>query len=255
MSSRCGRSRKGVSRQHPRPPPEPLDVEPIRLEPCPDALLEGLPATTPGPDPRYEGRESMSLPFVAGLQRLPPLERATVVLRDVLGFTAAEVADILDTSEGSISIAIERARSALESLLPEQGGEPAPPPGSESERELMRRFAEAFEARDLERLAAVLTDGVQLTMPPAPIAYEGHEAIGRFLETRSFWSPAARVRLVATRANGQPAFAYYVGARDDELLRAHGLLVLTLQGDRVSAVARFGESIHSRFGLPLALRV
>jgi len=254
MSFRAAGGPKDVSRQEPRPPPEPQDAEPIWLEPCPDALMDGLPDAPPGTDARYDRRESMSLSFVAGLQQLPPLVRATVVLRDVLGFTAEEVADMLDTNEGSVHSAIVRARDALDGLLPARHGEAAPPPGSARERELVGSFAEAFEARDLRRLTAVLSEDVCLTMPPAPVAYEGYEAIGRFLAGRSFWSPSARVRMLATRANGQPALAYYVGPRDGELLRGHGLLVLTLEGDRVAAVARFGEGLLERFDLPRTLR-
>ena len=240
-------------RRRPRPA-EPREIEPIWLEPCPDPLVAALPDTAPGPHARYETRESISLSFVAGLQRLPPRERAMLVLRDVLGFDAAEVADMLDTTEASVDSALEGAREAFEGQLPTQPREGAPPPDSPRERELVGRFADAFESRDLRRLTALLTVDATLTMPPAPVAYEGPEAISAFLRERSFWSPERRVRMVPTRANGQPALAYYVGHRAGGDLWAHGLLVLTLDGDRVAAVARFGESVLQRFELPPTLR-
>jgi RNA polymerase sigma-70 factor (ECF subfamily) len=224
--------------------------EPLWLEPYPDVLLED---SAPGPEARYETRESIGLAFVAGLQHLPPQQRATLVLRDVLGFRAAEVAEILDISEAAVNGLLLRARRALDGRLA-PSADRAPLPRSPEERALVGRFTDAFEQADIDGVVALLTEDARLTMPPEPLELHGHEAIARFLTALSFWSPDA-VRLVATRANGQPAFGYYVRDPRAGIARAHGLLVLTLAGDRIVALTRFGDnSLIGRFGLPRTLR-
>jgi hypothetical protein len=144
-------------------------------------LLEDLPDTSPGPEARYETREALALAFAAGLQHLPPRQRAVLVLRDVLGFRAAEVAGILDSSEVSVNSALQRARAALDARLPAADRELAPLPRSPRERELVGRFVDAFESADVERVVALLTDDAWLTMPPEPLEYQGRAAIARFL--------------------------------------------------------------------------
>jgi RNA polymerase sigma-70 factor (TIGR02960 family) len=235
--------------------PEPTRrSEPTWFEPYPDALLEGLPDTSPGPEARHETREALALAFVAGLQRLPPRQRAVLVLRDVLGFRAAEVADILDSSEVSVNSALQRARTALDSQLPARDRDRAPLPRSPRERELVGRFVDAFENSDVDRLVALLTDDAWLTMPPEPLEYQGHAAIAGFYLTRSWWGVQA-ARLAPTRANGQPAFGYYLRDLVSPIAHANGLVVLTLEGDRISAITRFGDnSLFPQFGLPRTLR-
>ncbi len=235
--------------------PEPTRrAEPTWFEPYPDALLEDLPDTSPGPEARYETREALALAFVAGLQRLPPRQRAVLVLRDVLGFRAAEAADMLDSSEVSVNSALQRARAALDSQFPDRDRDRAPLPRSPGERELVGRFVEAFESADIDRLVALLTDDAWLTMPPEPLEYQGHAAITRFYLTRSWWG-VHEARLVPTRANGQPAFGYYLRDPMTPIWHAHGLVVLTLEGEQISAITRFGDNgVFPHFGLPRTLR-
>jgi RNA polymerase sigma-70 factor (TIGR02960 family) len=234
--------------------PEPTRrSEPTWFEPYPDALLEDLPDTSPGPEARYETRETLALAFVAGLQRLPARQRAVLVLRDVLGFRAAEVADLLDSSEVSVNSALQRARAALDGQLPARDREHAPLPRSPRERELVGRFVDAFENADIDRVIALLTDDAWLTMPPEPLEYQGHAAIAEFYLTRSWWG-VHTARLVPTRANGQPAFGYYLRDPVSPIAHAHGLIVLTLGGDRICAITRFGDnSLFPLFGLPRTL--
>jgi RNA polymerase sigma-70 factor (ECF subfamily) len=237
------------------PPPEPTRRgEPLWLQPYPDALLDDLPDTSPGPEARYEAREALGLAFTAGLQRLPPRQRAVLVLRDVLGYPAAETADMLETSETSVNSALQRARSTLSSQLPGAGHDRAPAPRSPVERKIIDRFVEAFESADIARLVALLTDDAWMTMPPEPLEYQGHAAIADFYLSRTWWGTHT-IRLVPTRANGQPAFGYYLEDPRAPISRAHGLIVLTLAGDKICAITRFGDnSLFPQFGLPRSLR-
>jgi RNA polymerase sigma-70 factor (TIGR02960 family) len=228
--------------------------EPIWLEPYPDTLLEGIPDEAPGPEARYETKEAIALAFVVGLQHLPPQQRAVLVLRDALGFRAGEVAEMLDTTEPSVNSLLHRARGAFESRLPASGRERAPLPDSKLERDLVGRFAEAVEAGDVDGMVALLTDDAWLTMPPEPWEYQGPTPIGVFLLDREA-RRGARLRLVPTRANGQPAFACYLPSAESEIARPHALFVLTLEGDGISAITWFGDSsVFAQFGLPEMLR-
>jgi RNA polymerase sigma-70 factor (TIGR02960 family) len=235
-------------------PPKPTrTVEPIWLEPYPDVLLEGLADTAPGPAARYETRESVGVAFMAALQVLPPRQRVALVLRDVLGFRTAEVAEMLDSSEASVKGALQRARAMLDERLPLGGRERAPLPRSPHERELVDRFAAAVERGDTEGVISLLTGDAWLTMPPEPYEYQGARAIARFLHDREARRGAA-LRLVPTRANGQPAFGCYLPDAQAPIARAYGLMVLTLTADRISAITWFGErSLIPRFGLPRML--
>ena len=228
--------------------------ETLWLEPYPDVMLEGIADSAPGPETRYETKESVALAFVAGLQHLPPRQRAVLVLRDVLGFQASEVASTLESSEASVNSALQRARATLEARLP-ASRDRAPLPSSARERELLVEFAEVFEAGDVERVVELLTDDALLTMPPDPLEYQGHETIAAFLRDRFGAHAGRRVRLVPTRANGQPAFGHYIDDPQAPIAHCYGVLVLTLEGDRISALTRFGDSaILPHFGLPRTLR-
>jgi RNA polymerase sigma-70 factor (TIGR02960 family) len=249
----------------PFPPPEPTRRgEPDWLEPYPDDLLDGLPDQAAGPDARYEAKETMALAFVAALQQLPPRQRAVLLLRDVLGFRAAEVAGMLDSSEASVNSALQRSRATMADRLPRPGRERAPLPRSARERELAGRFAAAYAADDVDAVVALLTEDAWYTMPPVPLEYQGRAAIGGFLRDSARWRDGRRQRLIPTRANGQPAFAcyyqdtaYYDRAHDDTaapVFRAHGLIVLTLEGERICAITRFMDnSVLRPFGLPRTL--
>jgi RNA polymerase sigma-70 factor (TIGR02960 family) len=229
-------------------------AEPLWLQPYPDALLDDLPDAAPGPEARYETREALGLAFMTGLQRLPPRQRAVLVLRDVLGYPAAQAAHMLETSEVSVNSALQRARATLAAQLPPAGRDRVPTPRSPRERALIGRFVDAFEAADVARLVALLTDDALLTMPPEPLEYQGHAAIEEFYLSRTWWG-AQTARLVPTRANGQPAFGYYLHDPQAPISRAHGLVVLTLRGGKICAITRFGDnSLFPHFGLPRTLR-
>jgi RNA polymerase sigma-70 factor (TIGR02960 family) len=235
-------------------PPEPSRrVEPIWLEPYPDVLLEGLADTAPGPEARYETRESVGLAFMAALQHLPPRQRAALVLRDVLGFHTVEVAEMLESSEASVKGALQRARATIDERVPPGARERAPLPRSMHERELVSRFAAAVERGDTQTIVSMLTEDAWLTMPPEPYEYQGGQAIARFLRDREA-RRGAHLRLVPTRANGQPAFGCYLPDAHAPIARAYGLMVLTLSDDSISAITWFGErSLVPRFGLPRTL--
>ncbi len=233
--------------------PEPTRYgEAIWLEPFPDVLLEGIPDQAPGPEARYETKEAIELGFIVGLQHLPPPQRAVLVLRDVLGYHAEEVAEMLETTAQSVNSLLRRARAAFESRLPAAGRERAPLTNSKRERDTVGRFADAIQTGDIESLVALLTDDAWLTMPPEPYEYQGPAAIGSFLSERTITRGAPL--LVSTRANTQPAFGAYFPAPQTEIARLYGLLVLTLEGDQISAVTWFGGSAFSQFGLPRILR-
>jgi RNA polymerase sigma-70 factor (TIGR02960 family) len=235
----------------PEPPPPTRRSEPLWLQPYPDILLAGLPDAAPGPAARYETKEAIALAFVAGLQQLPPLQRTALVLRDVLGFSTGESASILETTEASVKGALQRARAALDELRIDPSR--APLPDSPQEREIVGRFAEAFERGDSKAVVALLADDAWLTMPPYPFEYQGKEAIALFLEYRVPLR-GARVRVVATRANGQPAFGCYLDDRHAPIARLYGFLVLTLDGEHISAITQFSDTtVSARFGLPRTL--
>jgi RNA polymerase sigma-70 factor (ECF subfamily) len=232
-------------------PPAPTRLGEVPwLEPYPDLLLEGLADTAPGPETRYEAMEAISLAFVAALQLLPPRQRAVLILRDVLGFRASEVAGMLDASQESVTSALKRARATMaRQLRPPAEREPPPPPGSASEQELVARLTRAYEAGDVDGLVALLTDDVVLAMPPVPLEHHGRELAARFHAAVTF-REGRTYRLVATRANGQPAFGGYVRDPQAGTAHANGLLVLTLAGRRICAMTRFDNGVLDRFGLP-----
>jgi RNA polymerase sigma-70 factor (ECF subfamily) len=231
--------------------PEPTRLgEVLWLEPCPDRLLEGLADGAPGPDARYEAKEAVSLAFVIALQLLPARQRAVLILRDVIGFRASEVAQILESTEESVTSALKRARATLQRHLPQpEEGMAAPTPHSDAKRELVERFTRAFEAGDVDGIVALLTADVVLAMPPISFEWLGPELAGRFF--RATWTAlGSSPRLVATAANGQPAFALYALDPHAGGYQALGLLVLTLAGRDIRAITRFDASVLPSFGLP-----
>ncbi len=174
-----------------------------------------------------------------------------LILRDVLGFHANEVADMLDSTVESVNSALKRARASLQRRLPPTAErEPAPVPDSPSEQALVGKFVRAYESGDLDALVALLTDDISISMPPFPLEYEGRDVVSRFYAT--LFRAGRMLDLVPTRANGQPAFGAYLRAPTG-IRHGTGLFVLTLSGDRICAVTRFDNSVLPWFGLPRSL--
>ena len=233
-------------------PPEPTRLgEVVWLEPYPGTLLEGGISVPPGPEARYEQAEAISLAFVTALQLLPPRQVAVLILRDVLGFHASEVAGMLDSTTGSVNSALKRARASLQQRLAATAGrEPPPAAGSPSEEALVARFSSAWESADLDALVALLTDDVFMSMPPLPLEYEGRDVVVRFCG--GLFDGGRRFDLVPARANGQPAFGAYLRVPAG-IRHGVGLYVLTLTGDRICGMTRFDNSVLPSFGLPRSL--
>jgi len=259
-TNRCLNSIRDTKRRAPPAPVPPFEPpEPSRrgevtwLQPYPDAWLDWVPDPAPGPSARYQAREAVRLAFVAALQRLPPRQTAVVVLCDVLDFSLAEVATMLEATPAAVKGLLQRARASLERQHL-TGADPAPVPGSTSEVDLAQRFADAFSSDDVDTLVALLTDDAWLAMPPAPHEYHGAEAITRFLRASTAGRAGARLGLASTRANAQPAFVCYLGQPDDPAAQRSGLVVLTLSGDRIAAITRFLDpELPSIFGFGNAL--
>jgi len=261
VTSRCLNARRAIARCRgtsapPGPePPGPELPEPTRLgevtwlQPCPDELLGALADTAPGPEARYEAREAVSLAFITALQRLPPRQRAVLILRDVLGYTASEAAAILDVTENSVASALKRARAAVRS----GASQPPAAPDSPGEKRLIERLTAAYERGDVAGIVELFSDDAWLAMPPLPLEYSGRDLIRRFLTAIAFRDGRTYLA-VPVRANGQPGLAAYLrepGAAGPAT--ASSLLVLTLAGTRIQAMTRFGPGIFPYFGLPPAL--
>jgi len=257
-TNRCLNTRRSAGRRAGRQwnvpgaePPEPTRLgEVLWLEPYPDTLLDDVPDTPPGPEARYEQAESISLAFVTALQLLPPRQVAVLILRDVLGFHAGEVADMLGSTPASVNSALKRARAGLRCQQAEVYAGPAPAVGSAAEEAIVARFTRAYTSGDLDALLALLTGDVFVSMPPIPFEYQGRDAAGRFFA--SLFAAGRRMDLVPTRANRQPAFGAYLGVLAG-IRHGTGLFVLTLAGDRICALTRFENSVLPSFGLPRSL--
>jgi RNA polymerase sigma-70 factor (ECF subfamily) len=258
-TNRCLNARRSAGRRPAKEwdvpkvePPEPTRLgEVLWLEPYPDTLLEGALTMPLGPESRYEQTQSISLAFVTALQVLPPRQLAVLVLRDVLGYQASEVADMLGSTLDSVNSALKRARAGLQRRWsPGAGIEAAPDPNSRTEDVIVGKFVSAWESADIDALVELLTDDVFMSMPPMPFEYEGRDAVAGFCA--SIFGSGRRFDLVPTRANGQPAFGAYVRALDG-ISYGVGLFVLALSGDRICAMTRFENSVLQRFGLPRSL--
>ncbi|MBV8193890.1 MAG: sigma-70 family RNA polymerase sigma factor [Candidatus Dormibacteraeota bacterium] len=258
-TNRCLNARRAASRRPDRewdmskfkpPLPTPRD-EVAWLQPFPDALLQGAVGQPAGPEARYEQGEAISLAFVAALQLLPPRQVAVLILRDVLGFHASEVAEMLEATVESVNSALKRARASLQHRQQAVAGHQPPPAAtSPAEDAIVATFSRAWESADLDALVALLTDDVFIAMPPEPFGYQGRDAV------TSYWArqfgAGRRFDLVPARANGQPAFGAYLhdpaGNR-----HATGFYVLTLAGGQICAMTRFDNSVLPWFGLPGSL--
>jgi RNA polymerase sigma-70 factor (TIGR02960 family) len=258
-TNRCLNARRSATRRPVKEwdvpgvePPEPTNLGEVAwLEPFPDALLERATEAPPGPEARYEQAESISLAFVTALQVLPPRQVAVLILRDVMGFHAVEVGNMLDSSVDSVKGTLKRARASLQRRLARAADrEPPPASGSPPEDAIVARFVSAWESADLDGLVALLTDDVFVSMPPMPFEYEGRDVAARFCA--SIFRSGRRHDLVPTRANGQPAFGAYLRAPTG-IRHGAGLYVLSLAGDRICAMTRFENSVLPWFGLPRSL--
>ena len=257
-TNRCLNARRAASRRPVRewdmsqfepPVPTPRD-EPVWLQPFPDAFLEGVVDHPSGPEARYEQTQAISLAFMTALQLLPPSQMAVLILRDVLGFQASEVAGMLEVTVESVNSALKRARASLKRRQESAAGHQPPPAGSAAEDAIVASFARAWESADVDALVALLTDDAFIAMPPEPFGFEGRDLVARYW-SRQFGA-GRRFDLVPARANGQPAFGAYL--RDPSGFRhATGLYVLTLADDRVCGMTRFEASVLPWFGLPRSL--
>jgi RNA polymerase sigma-70 factor (ECF subfamily) len=239
----------------PQARPQPPVAELVWLEPLPDEWLVDPSAS---PEARYSARESISLAFLAALQLLPPRQRAVLILGDVLDWRASEIAELLEMTTSAVNSALHRARVALARQY-HAGGRGSLPsqPADERMRALLDQYVQAWEAADVARLVALLSEDARFTMPPSPSWYEGRPAIAVFVAATIFAEEAVfqgaasgRWRLRPTRANGQFAFATYQREASG-IYRPFGLQVLTFEGEELAAMDHFIDpELFSLFGLP-----
>ena len=224
------------------------------LQPYPDRLLEPVSGAEDEPDAVVVARETIELAFIAAIQHLPPRQRAVLILRDVLGWSAKDAASLLEVSVAAVNSALQRARATLRDRLGERRTEwarPAEP--SEEERELLRHYVDAHERADAGALAELLRDDARLTMPPHPTWYAGREAI-RIAAGKGFDPEFGRLRTLVTAANGQPAAAHYLRRPGESQYRPLALDVLWVEGGRVAEITSFVfPGLFPAFGLPAAL--
>ena len=257
-TNRCLNVRRAAGRRraHGWDIPGVVPVEPSRLgdvvwlEPLPDALVSGGLDVPLGPEARYDQTEAVSLAFVTALQMLPPRQIAVLILRDVLGFSANDTADMMDSTLESVTSALKRARSSVDRRRFVAGHDPAPTPRSPAEQQLLSRFVVAYEAADIEAVVELLTDDVFISMPPMPFEYAGRGLVATFCAR--LFDAGRRFELVPTRANGQPAYGVYLRGADGAA-EGVGVLVLTLAGGRICAMTRFERPMLAWFALPWTL--
>ena len=230
-------------------PAEPL-VESVWVEPYPDERL-GLDDGLASPEARYEQRESVELAFIAALQHLPARQRAVLILREVLGFSAREVAEVLETTPTAVDSALQRAHKAVDERLPDRSQQAVLRSlGDRGLREIVDGFVDAWERRDVDAVVAMLASDGALTMPPRPTWYRGREAVAAFLR-RAPLTEDRRWRVLPVRANGQLAFAQYVWDEKRQTFEAHNIGVLTLDGQEIAEITFFLDAeLIPRFGLP-----
>lgn len=231
---------------------EPL-VEPVWLEPYPDAGL-GMEDGYAAPDSRYEEREAVELAFIAALQHLPPQQRAVLIMRDVLGFSAREVAENMETTVASVNSALQRAHRTVEERLPVRSQQATPPsPWRRAHQHSRKNYVAAWENADVEALVTMLAEDVTMAMPPYPAWWRGRDELLAAV-TRPGSPFYARWRYLPARANGQLAFGGYVWDQAEGVFAPNALGVLALEGDRVTQMIGFATpSLFALFGLPAQL--
>jgi RNA polymerase sigma-70 factor, ECF subfamily len=223
--------------------------EALWVEPYPDETL-GVEDGRAGPEARFEQREALELAFIAALQHLPPRQRAVLILREVLGFSAREVGDVLETTVASVNSALQRARKAVDERLPEQSQQATLRSlGDDGIRDLIERFIEAFEGGDVEAIIGLLAEDATFSMPPYAGWHRGRDAIA------DSWlmpdGPYPSLRYVPTRANGQLALGTYRLDPEAGPYLPIALDVLTLRGERIGEIYAFRTpGLFRRFGLP-----
>src|SRR3954452_3594573 len=222
--------------------------ESLWLEPYPDSELESGYAA---PEARYEQREAVELAFVAALQHLPAQQRSVLIMRDVLGFSGAEVAEALGTNANAVYSALQRAHKTVDERLPARSQQATLRAlGDAGLREVVAGYIDAWERHDIDALAAKLAEDAALTMPPTPTWYRGRDAIASSLRARPL-ADRHRWRVIPTRANGQPAFGHYLWTHDAQAFLAREVALLTLDGDQITEITVFREpGLLARFGLP-----
>ncbi len=234
-------------------------VESVWVEPYPDERL-GVADGLASPEARYEQRESVELAFIAALQYLPASQRAVLILREVLGFSAREVAETLDTTTAAVNSALQRARKAIDERLPERSQQATLRTlGDDAVRELVGRYVDAWERGDVDAVAAMLAEDAAIAMPPMASWFRGPDVLV-FLRDWAFSGRLynaegrRRVRVIPTRAGGQPAFGTYSWDPERERYLPTVLQVITLRGDRIEEITGFvTPELFSRFGLPDSL--
>ena len=208
------------------------------IEPYPDAALEGTPDSEPGPEARYEMHEAVQLAFIAAIQQLPPRQRAILLLRDVVGWSAHDSALLLDISLAAANSALQRARDTLRKQFP--GGRPVVSPAPDKkQRALLDQYVRAWESGDMDRFVALLKEDAVYSMPPLSEWYRGREAIRNFFA--GVWDSYGGFHLIFTAANGRPAFGVYSREPDASEWRAHSIQVLELQSDAIAALTLFKD--------------
>jgi RNA polymerase sigma-70 factor (ECF subfamily) len=230
-------------------PGHPLDAP--WLEPYPDDVL-GIPAGYASPEARYEEREAVELAFIAALHHVPANQRAALVLRDVLGFSARETAEALDTSEASANSALQRARKTISDRLPVRSQQATLRAlGDRKLRRLVEAYIDAWDERNVEAIVALLAEDANFVMPPFPNWFEGREAVARFLSS-AIEAPA--LRHIETRANGQPAIGWYLWDEDGEQFAPAAIEVYSFGGEWLTQITAFASpELFERFGLPAKL--
>jgi RNA polymerase sigma-70 factor (TIGR02960 family) len=224
------------------------------LQPYPDRLLDEIAPSEEQPDQVVVEREGIELAFLLVIQHLPARQRAALVLRDLVGWSAAQTAEMLDTSVASVNSALQRARATLDEHRP-HGRTSAPPPApTDYERELLEQLIAAHEANDGERFLEVMREDIRIAMPPIPEWFEGIEKL-RELQKRAFDSGMGEWRLVATSANRMPAAASYLRAPGSDEFVAFKIDVLRIEDGLIAEITTFNESLFEQFGLPLTLSV
>jgi RNA polymerase sigma-70 factor, ECF subfamily len=225
----------------------------LHLQPYPDRLLDEIEGESPNPEARYALRESVALAFITAVQLLPAKQRAVLILRDVLGWSAKETAATLEDSVAAVNSALQRARESIERA--QSLGAPAhAPTGDEPDRRLLGQFMEAWDAVDIDGIVKLLAHDALMTMPPVPTYVSGAHAIGEFFASVPADGRLGEIRLVPTAANRQPALAAYMRDPTDGLYRAYGVMVFALEGDAIAGIVGFADaSVLERFGLPLEI--
>ena len=236
----------------PRVPPLPT-ADLAWLQPYPDRLLEGVAPTDAEPDAAIVSKETIELAFLIAIQHLTPRQRAVLILRDILAWPAKETAVLLDASVDSVHSTLRRARSTLRKHLPERRLEwPATSDPTQQERSLLRRYMDAHDRADVAALAALLQADARLTMPPTPTWYDGHEAVVAF-HARHFMA-GVEWRFLVTRANRQPAVAFYTRRPGEPEYRGWGIDVLLVEDGLVAQIDAFLlPQLFPAFGLPPAM--